>query len=333
MTNRQIVLDAFNCKPVPRVPVGFWTPYMTFEDAMIQGTEHPELIRDNLDKHKEFIKAFKPDMLKFMSDGFFLYPNFEKLDVQNPQSILNMKPLGKDHPWIIQQVEAAKELLAALDVSGGGALFYNVFSPFTYLKMAANTQSINEDMLVGLMRSAPEVMHHALGVVTEDSIALIDGVLKDAGCDGIYLPVQNLKTPELTRELYGAFIEPLERRLIEHVNSIRDNVILHICGGDRKNDFSVYRTYEAKVFNWSVKEDGMSLSDGKKMFNGKAVLGGFDKTMDGVLFSGSKEEIEKFTEELLKSTGKTGIIIGADCVIHPAIPVEKLNWVRDKAAT
>lgn len=45
-----------------------------------------------------------------------------------------------------------------------------------------------------------------------------------------------------------------------------------------------------------------------------------------------KEEIEEYVEGLLASVGREGVIIGADCTVPADIDVQRLQWVRDKAA-
>lgn len=45
------------------------------------------------------------------------------------------------------------------------------------------------------------------------------------------------------------------------------------------------------------------------------VLGGFDNTRRGVLYTGPVESIRKETERILADAGETGIMLGADCSI------------------
>ena len=54
-----------------------------------------------------------------------------------------------------------------------------------------------------------------------------------------------------------------------------------------------YQDYEAKAYNWATFTEGISIEEGRKLFPGKCVLGGFDNRKEGILYSGSKEEIEK----------------------------------------
>ena len=74
----------------------------------------------------------------------------------------------------------------------------------------------------------------------------------------------------------------------------------------------------------------MSLGEGKEFFGGRCVLGGFDNRKSGVLYSGSREEIEAETEKLVKEAGVKGVMIGADCSLPSDIATERFKWVRAK---
>lgn len=59
------------------------------------------------------------------------------------------------------------------------------------------------------------------------------------------------------------------------------------------------------------------------------MLGGFDNRKDGVLYSGTKEEVQKEAVRLVTEAGDIGVIIGADCTLPSDIPVERMKWVRE----
>jgi hypothetical protein len=55
------------------VPVGFWFHFL--KDAETgDALKDPGMPGRDLAGHKAFIEAFKPDMVKVMTDGFFFYP-------------------------------------------------------------------------------------------------------------------------------------------------------------------------------------------------------------------------------------------------------------------
>ena len=69
---RELVFKAFNNEKTDRVPVGFWFHYTPNE--LLSAYEHPEYRDLNINGHKNFVKSFKPDFVKLMSDGYFFEP-------------------------------------------------------------------------------------------------------------------------------------------------------------------------------------------------------------------------------------------------------------------
>ena len=61
-------------------------------------------------------------------------------------------------------------------------------------------------------------------------------------------------------------------------------------------------------------------------------MGGFENGKEGLLYRGSKEEIQAETKRLIEETGKEGLILGADCTIPSNIAVERIQWVREAVA-
>ena len=83
--------------------------------------------------------------------------------------------------------------------------------------------------------------------------------------------------------------------------------------------------------NWAAKVEGVSLSEGKKLFQGKAVIGGFGQTEKDLIYSGTEEAIKAETRRLLDEAGRIGVVLGADCTIPSDTPVSHLKWVREAA--
>lgn len=329
MSKRQLVSDSFNNKPVERVPVGFWFHFAN-SDEFSEGLRNPAILRKNIDGHNEFVAEYKPDFVKLMSDGFFEYPNPELFNIKKPEELLKLRPIGPEHPWIVKQVELAKTLT---DSFGDEVLtFYNIFAPATYFKLLFG--NAGNKVLADFILENKDAVAHALNTIAEDLSTLSRGIISDEKADGIYLSVQNVQDSRITSGLYKEVVAPSELLVLESANKLSENNILHICGYEgSRNDLSLYMNYDAKVINWAVNVEGVSLSEGKRLFGGRAVIGGFDNRPGGILYSGSKAEIEEFTEELLREAGTTGIILGADCTVPSDIDLHRLDWVRNKAAS
>jgi uroporphyrinogen decarboxylase len=108
--------------------------------------------------------------------------------------------------------------------------------------------------------------------------------------------------------------------------------MVHLCGwAGIKNRLECWQDYPAKAFNWAVYVEELGLKEGMDFFGGKAVLGGFDNTKSGVLFSGAQAEVEQFTANLIKETDIPGIILGADCSLSGDIDKQRISWVVETA--
>lgn len=61
------------------------------------------------------------------------------------------------------------------------------------------------------------------------------------------------------------------------------------------------------------------------------MIGGFDNNPEGVLYSGSREEVEAETKKILDKAGTKGVILGADCTVPKDIDPVRFEWVREAA--
>lgn len=327
-SKRELVLKAFHNEETERIPVGFWHHFLTGEDFN-GGLEDPSLYEKNIAGHRKFKEEFDPDFVKIMTDGFFFLP-YDFTGIKTPEDLKKLAPIEKDHPWFEKNAELAKDVRSIYE--DDILLFFNIFSPFTQLSSGLQKADPEgqENKILEFLTEDPQATAHALNLIARDIDILIGKVVGEGLADGIYLSVSN-PNRLIPADIYTAYVSPSEKQILARAKeSARDN-ILHICGYEgKKNILSVYRDYDASVINWAVHAENFGLKEGKEYFGGKAVIGGFDNTKNSVLYRGTKEEIEDYVEKLVADAGKTGIIIGADCTVPSDIPVEHLNWVREK---
>ena len=330
-TKREFVLKAFHNEKTDRVPVGFWFHFLE-GDEFNATLQKPELLQKNLAGHKKFKEDFDPDFVKIMTDGLFFLP-YDYASIDTVEDLKKLKPLPADHPFFAKNEELVKSVR---EIFGADTLlFFNEFSPFNQLtfglgKIGGYTgiQKIKQ-----FLEEDAQAVADALDVIAQSLNALTERVVKPGLADGIYLSVNN-PNRSIPAQIYSTFISPSEKAILEAANQLSPDNILHICGfAGNKNILSVYKDYPASVINWAVHAEGLSLKDGKAYFGNKAVIGGFDNVKEGLLYSGTKQEIEDYVEQLLEETGKEGIIIGADCTVPSDIDIERLQWVREKAAS
>ncbi|MGN0167211.1 MAG: uroporphyrinogen decarboxylase family protein [Acetatifactor sp.] len=329
-TKRELVLKAFHNEKTERIPVGFWYHFLE-GDEFNATLNRPELLQKNLEGHKKFKEAFEPDFVKIMTDGLFFLPyDFSK--VETAADLKELKPLPEDHPFYQKNEELVK---GVREIFGPDILlFFNEFSPFNQLLSGLGQvgRPIGLQRLKEFLEQDGEAVAYALDVLAESLNILTRKVVRPGLADGIYLSVNN-PNRGIPAQIYSAFVAPSEIKVLETAKSVSPDNILHICGfAGNKNILSVYKDYPVEVVNWAVHAEELDLAEGKKFFGGKAVIGGFDNVKEGLLYSGTREEIEQYVEKLLADTGKEGVIIGADCTVPSDIDIERLKWVREKAA-
>lgn len=316
MNKRERVLAALNCQETDRVPVGFW---FHFPEDSCTG-------EDGIRRHFEYYDAIDADFIKIMCDGFFDYPNPLIPEIKKASDWYKLKPLGKNSAFIQGQVDRCRAINEKLH--GECCTFYNVFNPMSTMRFGTS-----DELLMAHLKEDPDAVMNALNVIAEDNMTVAELVMTEGGCDGIYYCVQNAEEKRFTYEEYRKYVTPGDKLVLDHANSIRSNNMLHCCGwaGD-KNRMEVWQDYEAKAYNWAVFVENMSLTEGKKFFHDRCVLGGFDNRPEGLLCSGTKEEIQAYTEGLIRAMGKKGFIIGGDCSFPRGMDVNRFRWVMDAAA-
>lgn len=331
MSRKQLVLDAFDNKKVDRVPTGFWFHFAEGAE-LFNAPSDPSIITKNIEGHKRFFNEYHPDFIKLMSDGYFGYPNEAVKNVKTAADLSTVKPIGADHPWITAQAELVKKLT---DIFGDEvATFYNIFSAATFFRflIGGPNEANGEKRLADLILEDKEAVKRALDAIASDLAALSDKVIKDGKATGIYLSVKNVQDPRVDSTLYREVVTPSDKKVLAAANDASKYNILHICGYEgSRNDLSVYKDYDVKAINWAVTVEGVSLTEGKKLFGGRTVIGGFNNTKQSPLYIGSQEEIQSITKNLIKEAGDIGVIIGADCTIPNDIKPERLAWVREAA--
>lgn len=312
MDKRERVLACMNHLTVDRPPVGFW---FHFSDEQKMGAACVQA-------HLDYYNHVDVDLAKIMCDGYFDYPNPLAQSVQKASDWYHLKPLGKNHPFLREQVDRAKAVKDGL--KDDMCVFYNVFAPFSSIRYGTS-----DELVMAHLSEDPQAVAYALGIIAEDNSTLCELLMTEAGCDGIYYCVQGGEKDRMTGETYRAYITPSDKAVLSHANKFSPYNILHCCGwAGIPNRLENWQDYPAKVINWAVFIEEMDLVRGRAFFGGKTVLGGCDNRKTGVLYTGSKAEVQSFVRKLVSSFDQdTGYMIGADCTLPADIDKKRIQWV------
>ncbi len=272
----------------------------------------------------DFLKDTDVDFMKLSGDKYFGWPSPILKGIEKADDLYKIKPLGADHPFIRGQIERTKKVIRALD--GACPAIQLIFVPLSYIRL-----TIGYPMMMKLIRENPEAMKYACSVVAEDVKLLVQGIIQEAGADGIFYSVQNGEENRFTYEEYRDWVMPGDKMVLDCANTLSDMNAIHFCAWEEiPNRLSVWEDYKAPVISWSRYMDIMDIGEAKKHF-GATVWGGFDNRPGTFLYTASRKEIEKETENLIAQGGKRGYIVGADCSIHDELPVERIRWVVEAA--
>ena len=318
MDKRTRVLSALAKQEVDHVPVGFWY-HFGGEEAMGEAC---------VKAHLAYYESTGLDFIKIMCDGYFNYP--VPNDVKEASDWYRLEPLGKNHPFIREQVERARRIVEAK--GSEMCVFYNVFAPFSSLRFGAG-----EEKVMRHLREDRLAVMHALDVIAQDNALLARLLITEAGCDGVYYCVQGGEYDRMSEEEYVRTIRPSDLYVLEQANRYSENNLIHCCGwAGEKNRLSLWKDYPCRAVNWAVHVEGLSLADGRLFFGGKTVLGGFETLWNGsfhqgIIYTGTKEEVQAYTRALILNTGKLGLVLGGDCTLDSAIDHERIRWVVEAA--
>jgi uroporphyrinogen decarboxylase len=178
------------------------------------------------------------------------------------------------------------------------------------------------------MREDPESVSVGLRTIAETLVDLVLH-LKRAGADGIYYAALGGERYRLTQDILERYVIPLDSFVIDAIHDAGLLSILHICKD--KVRLPSYGAINTDIVNWAVHECEYSLAEGRNIFPGKTLLGGFDDR-SGILVEGTAEQITAEAGKILSEAGRERFIFGADCTLPDDIAPWRIKAVHDFAA-
>lgn len=325
MNKKERIDRFFANKEVDRVPVGLWHHFVSFHNHYSGMDE--DIYKKIIDGQKKYIDDTDPDFVKIMSDGFFGHPSVCRKTIKTVDDLREVVSVGGDDPWISKQIEYVNNICKyAGDES---YKFYSLFSPLQYIRLRFEEYDEDFEKFVRLFREDPEVMIQAAENIAADIKLLIERLFKETPIDGIFYSVQGVQSGYFNYKIHQKYVQPLDLELLDYINKFSSKIILHICGyGHYTNHLNWYKDYPVAAFNWAVFTENVSLAEGKKIFGGKPVIGGFDNNPNTLLDKGTDEEVKAYIIKELDEAGTIGVGLGADCTISQDIPVSRINYIK-----
>ncbi len=322
MTRKERVLKAINGEKVDRVPVNFT---MHFGPQFRHGD--PAVMM-----HLDYANRTQVDLLKIMNENYYRCDT----RILCADDFKHIRPMAKDSKPIQDQLYIIKKIADAIGdevatcVTTFGVLSSSIQAINTHIKdkeypdgMGGGTFETDGFKLPMYCRQKPEVMKAALKIIGE-SLAENLCAYVDAGADGIFYSVMGSGQNVFTSDEYDTFIGANDKPVFDALKDKAKIRMIHVC--KTYADLTKFTNYGANVFNWGAHTEGCpSLEEGRKIFGPEAtILGGLDDR-DGVLYSGSMEELKKATFDVLDEMGDRHFIFGADCSIASWVSYDKLR--------
>lgn len=330
---RNVVLAAMKNEEVAEIPTSFWRHFA--DNEFTDAAKQPTVLKTNLAGHQNYYQAVDLDFVKTMLDGYFPYPFRGINDPKSITDLHNLKPIQPNDPWLVGQVNLAKKQQA---LAGDRPIFITMFSPLFLLKWAlikhyAEPLLLADKRFADMYEQDPQLVMHVLKIISNDQKKVARALMDKTTIDGIYYSTQEIQDPRTTtRKFFEKVMEPVDIDVQNAINQVSPLNILHICGFDRAtNHLNWFVNYPLQVINWATETDGYSLGEGKKLFNDRPVLGGFDNSTAGILYSGTKQQIQDKVHELIDEAGHTGVLLGADCTVPRNINYDHLRWAIEAA--
>jgi len=299
---------------IDRVLCGFWNHFSSeqwYGKAAVQA-------------HVDYYHKVKPDMLKVMNEHLY---RLEK-PISHVSDWKGIKALPWESTGYEQYLEEFRMLRRELPQDL--PLFATVHGVLVSAYHATEEPGFfgNLDNLITRhLREDPDTVAEALKTVVATLSRLVTELVK-AGADGIFYAALGGEAERFEESLFENYVKPLDAAVIEHIKDQGAISVLHICKGG--TNIPMYAGIDADVINWALHESSYTLTDGRRLFPGKTLLGGFDDR-SGVLVDGTAEEIARKAAKIVSEAGRERFILGADCTLPEDIEIAHLRAVMEAA--
>ncbi len=274
--------------------------------------------------HAAFYREVPCDIFKVMNEHMFRIN--ESIEKPSDWARVTRIPFEKGpYPGLIEEAVAIRKVLP-IDLPMFATVHGVLVSAYHATDTPGNFVNPNNKVSTHL-REDPASVTKGLQVVADTLCELCDRLL-DAGMDGIYYAALGGEAYRFEQPFFEKYVKPFDKQVVEHVKSRGGLTILHICKGQVR--LPMYQGIDADIINWDVHDCPYKLADGRKLFPGKTLLGGFDDR-SGILVEADHDSIEKEAERIVQEVGRKRFILGADCTLPENIESWRINAVLAKA--
>ncbi|WP_320129738.1 uroporphyrinogen decarboxylase family protein [uncultured Sphaerochaeta sp.] len=315
MDKRELLLATLQGEKTERIPCGFW---YHFDDSCKYG-------QAAIQAHVDFYEKIDADILKVMNEYSYRIDR----EIKNPRDWRAVRPSSfSDSPYTgyLDEFKALKKALPS-EVPLFATVHGVLVSAYHATEKPGNFSN-PDNMVSRHLKQDPESVAVGLQAIAQTLIALCEHLV-EAGADGIYYAALGGEAYRFERSLFESYVKPFDKQVIEAINGMGAKSILHICKDQIV--LPMYQGIPADIINWDIHDCPYSLSDGRALFPGKTLLGGFDDR-SGELVDGSLASIEQAVEDMVAVAGRERFIIGSDCTLPTDVEPWRLNAAKKQAS-
>lgn len=279
---------------------------------------------EDLESHLKFFRETDADISKIMNEN--LLPDFGPIVTAEDWKII--PAFDKNSIFIKNQIELTKRILSHLqreDFSIG--TLHGICASSIHPIEARYGYELVRALQVKHFRENKDSVLDAFKRITEGLIELVRQYAS-TGLDGIYYAALGGEERYFNDEEFEEAIAVFDKAILKEIKENGLYSFLHICKDGLKMER--YKSYTGyfDVVNWGIYEAPCSIEKMKKIFPEACIMGGL-ANRSGVIIDGSIEELKKEVERLIKTYGKEGFILGADCTLPTEIPYSRIKSIVD----
>lgn len=317
MDKKERVTAAIRKEETDHVPCGFSLHFPKTVNTLEKAVQ----------AHVEFFQATDTDIGKIMNENLVVSSKM----ISRPEDFDSIPEISMDTPYMAEQIRLTREIVKenGKDRFFLGTLHGICASSVHPMEQRGLGYLEARKRVIQCLRVNPDPVLRAFERITKGMCQLASAYVEE-GMDGVYYAALGGERDLLTDEEFARWFMPYDLAIMDAVRKSGGYCFLHICK-DHLN-MERYRPYRerADVVNWGVYEAPFSMDEGRKLFEGCTVMGGLPNR-SGVMTEGSEEELKNEAKRVIRSFGKRGLILGADCTLPTEISYQRIRAVVEAA--
>lgn len=316
MNKRERVIAVIKGEKPDHIPSGFSLHFPRKEKN----------VEEDVRFHLDFFRKTDTDIIKIMNEN--LVPDFGP--IQRPEDWEKIPNLKLSDGFMQNQLELTKRILDQADGEAFslGTLHGICASAIHPIESRYGYEAVRRMQAAHIRENKKPVLEAWKRIA--DCMAQLAQKYIELGVDGVYYAGLGGEKRYFTDEEFAECIEPFDKQILQAVKEAGGYVFLHICkDGLNMQRYASYKEL-CDVVNWGIYEAPFSIEEGRKLFEGKAVMGGL-ANRSGVMVEGTIDELKAAVKRLVEEQGEKGFILGADCTLPTEIPYERIRAAAEAA--